>query len=133
MLAKKTLLALALVVAGFLSLHPSTSHAGLTSDWASCYRSPDGSGGCQGTFHGFRNHADPNAQATFYAADSYPAGYFSAYLDGQYYFCAAYNNSYPQVSAFWNTAMTAHGFFALYWDTAGNCSYLSVSNVSYSR
>lgn len=133
MLAKHTLLALALVVTGLVSLCPATSHAGLNADWASCHRNQDGSGGCQGTLDGFRTHADPNAQANFHASDYYPASYFSAYLDGQNYFCAAYNNTYPRVSAFWQNAMTAHGFFAIYWDTAGNCSYLSVANVSYSR
>jgi hypothetical protein len=117
---------------GLLALSPKTSHAGYTQNWISCSKNADGSGQCQGTFAGFRNHSDPYAWVSFNIRNT-GLGSFMASLNSRYYACTAYSTgSYAAVGAIWPSMMATHEGFVIYWDAAGTCTFALADNASYS-
>jgi hypothetical protein len=119
-------------VVGIVTVLVSTrSEAGWEYNFANCSKQSDGSGSCGGTFKGFRYNSDPLADAEFHM-DSWPNGetsyWFQAYLNSVPYSCQATTSD---VFSLWPSAMSARGEFGVYWDASGRCSFLRITNVSW--
>jgi hypothetical protein len=116
---------IAAVLGGALSA--SVAEAGYKTEYASCYKNADNSGGCYGTLLGFRNAAG-TSWASFYrvTAETYSYYSFSGSLNNQYYSCTPN----AQLAAMWHDFMTARGRIQIEWNASGQCTYGIVDNSS---
>jgi hypothetical protein len=113
---------------GLVTLLSATpSDAGAVYQAASCYKNADNSGNCYGNFLGFRNNANAQAQAQFYAS-SYSNPYFYAELNGTWYFCNVVPGS--AVMSMWPQVMANRGTFSIAWNSAGECQSINFGNGS---
>jgi hypothetical protein len=114
-----------LLGAGLTLLGSRDTRAGAgPNDFAVCVTTP-GTSFCYGSLAGFRQDADPDAEAGFESNGS-----FSAHLNGQLHSCAVSSTLYPQVLALWPQTTSFHGYFFIGWDQQGFCSTLSFFNGS---
>lgn len=104
-----------------------SAYAGYKTESAYCKKLKDGSGYCYGTFRGFRNNVDAGASAHF-ERDAYNNGYFSAFLGGGVYQCAAPAGWIGQ--DLFNRALTASGWFSVNWDATGQCTNIGLGQDS---
>ncbi len=128
---KKRLLALvaALTLAGMTG----AAHAGQVGDSAYCSKNADGSGYCYGTFAGFRNTSNYNDFAEFYSpplGNSTASFSFYASFNGVWCSCTASASTTPA----WllTTALTAHSYFSISWDSNAACTLTNFINASWS-
>ncbi|GEN12381.1 hypothetical protein SAMN05443572_10363 [Myxococcus fulvus] len=103
--------------------------AGFTTESAHCYKNADGSGRCQGSLLGFRNHAGANTQALFSRSSNAAPYFYAALTTGattEYFSCTAD----AMTGAHWSKAMNHEGFFSIYWSAQGDCYSLFLINGS---
>jgi hypothetical protein len=126
---------LTLVVGAAFLLLPAAGEAGLDfgplPQTAYCYRYLDNSGGCGGTFAGFRADSDANTYA-FVATSTWGNGRtFYANYRGAYYGCA--------VNPYWSADLKNQieklpmhkGYFWISFDSNGYCTDISLQQASY--
>src|SRR5262245_39950844 len=101
--------------------------AGSTFQDAYCSKNADGSGLCYGTFRGFRASTDPTASANFQQTSAGDLG-FQANWHGSPNVCVAARTS--SVGAMWPVAMASSGWFAITWNSLGQCTYLTIGTGS---
>jgi hypothetical protein len=84
---------------------------------------------CDGSFAGFQQSSDPNANAGFTSGTG--GNSFSAELNGQNFGCTVSSTLYPQVLATWpQLSSFRNGFFFVGWDPQGFCNALVIFNGS---
>jgi hypothetical protein len=109
----------------------SPAHAGQVSDSASCSKNPDGSGSCYGSYAGFRNTSGPGDYAEFVGGTNGASNdiTFYASLAGSFYSCDVNLSTTPT----WllSGQMTGHSYFAVNWNSSGQCTNLTVINGSW--
>jgi hypothetical protein len=109
----------------------SVASAGYTFESAACFQNADGSGYCNGTFRGWRNHAQSTAYAYFYENQSGSRGFYARYTVPGATTPSNYSCSPDaSVAAMWGDALANEGRFHINWDAAGICYNLSVYNGS---
>jgi hypothetical protein len=89
-----------------------------------CTLNSDGSGGCEGSFTGFREHADPTARAMFVQKLGYAWFYATSHKVSM--MCTPSD----EVHALWPLAMALRTSFAIEWDKNGVCTGLWLYNDS---
>ena len=121
-LVKHAPLGLAALAAVALGSAPSTAGV-VIGDVASCSKDATGAGTCYGTQRGFRNSADPTAQADVLLTLSGGVA-FVARFGGQPYTCSIASN--PTSIAFAGNFSSTNQWFQISWDASGVCNYTAV-------
>lgn len=113
-----------------MTLAGGVAHAGQVYDSAYCYKNADSSGGCYGTFAGFRDTTNANDYAEFYSPYNGNGGgiYFYGSLANVGYSCTVNISTTP--SWLLPTAMIGHSYFSVAWDKNANCTSTSFINTS---
>lgn len=118
------------VALAVLALAP-VAWGGLQQYTLFCQKNADGSGVCYGNFVGFREDATSTSSASF-RDDLAGARSFQAYFTPAGGTSALIYSCIPNaaVSALWEEALSARGFFRVSWDASGTCDYLRLVNGS---
>ncbi|MFY0567908.1 hypothetical protein ACN28E_29320 [Archangium lansingense] len=98
---------------------------------AFCVRNADASGHCYGSLVAFRNHENGATSAEF-SVSSDGAMLFKAEFAPTATAPVTSMSCTPnaKVAAFWDKALSHHGYFNIYWDAAGTCYHLYLANGS---
>ena len=98
---------------------------------AYCYRYPDGSGGCGGTFTGFRLDPDANTYASVSTSTWGNNRYFYASYHGQYFGCAVSAYASADLKNQIEKLPMFSGSFWVSFDSNGYCNDIELSQQSY--
>jgi hypothetical protein len=93
-----------------------------SSAGAYCSTNSDGSGGCSGSFNGFRAASDPQAYAALWNEGTAYAQ-FIAELNGSYYSCTT---TAPGSAWFTISSGQPTTSFSISWNSAGTCTFVSM-------
>jgi hypothetical protein len=104
---------------------PAVANAGWQYNGGWCWKNADNSGGCYGNFAYFRSTPNTSDMADFVVNSQ---GYRAFY--GTYGTVSGSCVPNASVSAIWDRAMDAKGYFYVEWDTLANCTYLGLGNSS---
>ncbi|HUJ27316.1 MAG TPA: hypothetical protein VLW85_14930 [Myxococcales bacterium] len=96
-----------------------------------CYRYPDSSGGCGGTFTGFRLDSDPNTYAQVSTSTWGNGRYFYASYRGIYVGCAVSPYASQDLKNQIEKLPLFKGQFWISFDSSGYCTDIELSQASY--